>query len=365
MSTRWIPEAEDLGNGRIGGDMDSPGRPARVVWHSTESGDGDQAFDNVASWLIQSQAQPHFLYDPSTDRLGQFGAMDFSARALRNDGSTRTNRTGSACIQIEVLARAASPFTDYWKPGPNFQALLKAIRSWGIPDEFPMGDPPSYPGGSRRDRGIWLSEGGHYCHSNVPGNDHGDPGAIDPVALFKAAPGSGQPSKPKPPPDNLGHYQVTIDGVTYGSGAYGSHVTRVGQALVAKGFGGSYAEGPGPRWTDADTKAYAAYQKSLGFTGKDADGIPGPKTLRALIGSTNTSFPGRDAVRYGSSGPQVLAVDQALTRHGYGRYLTHGASDYYGNTTRAAVRAFQLAQGWSGSDADGNVGPATWRRLMQ
>ncbi|MEU5425126.1 peptidoglycan-binding protein [Streptomyces olivoreticuli] len=366
MSTRWIPEAEDLGSGDIGGDMDSPELPARVVWHSTETGNGDAAFDNVASGLIEDSVQPHILYDPTTDRLGQFGSLDQSARALRNDGGTRTNRTGAACIQIEVLARAANPFTDYWKPGPNFQALMKAIRSWDIPDTFPMGNPPEYPGDSRRDRDTWENKGGHYCHANIPGNDHGDPGAISPSALFNAAPGSGQPSKPKPPADGgISHYQVTIDGAAYGPGAYGSQVTRVGQALVDRGFGSNYTEGPGPRWTDADTKAYAAYQRSLGFSGADADGIPGPVTLHKLIGDTTTEFPGQDQVSYGASGPQVLAVDQALIRHGYGSYLSYGPSDYYGDTTRAGVRAFQRDQGWSGSDADGNVGPVTWKRLMQ
>ncbi|MFI1408718.1 hypothetical protein ACH4Y0_02075 [Streptomyces sp. NPDC020707] len=50
-----------------------------------------------------------------------------------------TNRVGKVCIQIEVLARAGTPFTGYWKPGPNFRKLMAAIRSYGVPDTFPMG----------------------------------------------------------------------------------------------------------------------------------------------------------------------------------------------------------------------------------
>ncbi|MEU7181690.1 MULTISPECIES: peptidoglycan-binding protein [Streptomyces] len=60
-----------------------------------------------------------------------------------------------------------------------------------------------------------------------------------------------------------------------------------------------------------------------------------------------------------------MKVDHALVRHGYGRYLTYGPSTSYGHTTRAGVKAFQRAQGWRGPDADGNVGPITWRRLMR
>ncbi|MYU52092.1 MULTISPECIES: peptidoglycan-binding protein [Streptomyces] len=151
-----------------------------------------------------------------------------------------------------------------------------------------------------------------------------------------------------------------------------AYVTTVGQALVAHGFGRYYRVGPGPTWTDADTRAYAAWQRSLGFRGPDADGIPGPTSLRRLLGGgthakpqTPPPFPGRAAVRYGARGPAVLKVDHALVRHGYGRYLTYGPSTSYGHTTRAGVKAFQRAQGWRGPDADGNVGPITWRRLMR
>lgn len=279
MGTRWIPGAERLGDGKIGGAMDTSGLPPRVVWHSTESGNGDKSFNGVRDYLINIGAEPHILYDPVTDRLGQYGPLDESARALRNDGGSRTNRTGRVCIQIEVLARAKTPFTNYWKPGKNFRALMAAIRSWGVPDRFPMGAPPVYPGGSRRTRSVWQSEAGHYCHANIPGNNHGDPGAISPSKLFAAAPGGstgGGSDKPKPP-----------------------------------------------------------------------------------------AYPGSAKVRYGASGPQVLAVDKALIRKGYGRYLTSGPSDYYGKTTRAGVKAFQKDQGWTGTDADGNVGPETWRRLMK
>ncbi|MFJ2114467.1 peptidoglycan-binding protein [Streptomyces sp. NPDC087850] len=440
MGTRWISGAERLGDGSIGGDMDTPGLPPRVVWHSTESGNGNAAFNAVRDYLINIGNEPHILYDPVTDRLGQYGPLDKSARALRNDGSNRTNRTGRTCIQIEVLARAKSPFTDYWQPGPNYRALMAAIRSWGIPDRFPMGAPPAYPGGSKRTRAVWLNEAGHFCHANIPGNDHGDPGAISPSRLFATASGGSTPSgknwivktgqtmaaiaaavgitlssliganpqikdpdhiepgqelnlpneakpipanptnpstptkptPPSPPSDgassNLGNYQVTINGNTYGPGAYGTHVTKVGQALVTRGFGRYYTVGPGPRWTSADTKAYAAFQRSLGYTGKAADGIPGPVTLRILIGTptgTTAPYPGRDKVRYQASGPQVLTVDKALIRNGYGRYLSSGPSTYYGKTTRAGVKAFQQNQGWTGTDADGNVGPETWRRITQ
>ncbi|MFF4245219.1 peptidoglycan-binding protein [Streptomyces sp. NPDC001822] len=271
MATNWIAGAERLGDGTIGGAMDLPKAGARVVWHTTESGDGDAAFKSVANYLIQNGSEPHILYDPSTDRIGQFGPLNESARALRNDGSSRTNRVGKVCIQIEVLARAKSPFTKTWKPGPNFRKLMGAIRSWGVPDAFPMGNPPAYPGASRRDRAIWLTTAGHYCHSNIPGNDHGDPGSISPKALFDAAP-VGKPGVPVFPGKQY-----------FKAGADNAHVTQLGKQLVKKGYGRFYAVGPGPRWGEADRKAVQAFQKAQHWTGSDADGYPGPTTWKRLF----------------------------------------------------------------------------------
>lgn len=198
--TLWIPGAERLKPSSPGGTITSKLDP-RVVWHTTEAPSGDpEMFGRMDDVLTGKGDEPHVLWDPITDRLGQYFALNLSGRALQNDGGTRTNRTGLVCIQIEVIGYAAHPFTDTWKPGPNFRALMAAIRSWDIPDLFPMGRPPKYPGGSTRDREIWLTEGGHYCHANIPGNSHGDPGAISPSALFAAA---GKPTTTTPEDDVL------------------------------------------------------------------------------------------------------------------------------------------------------------------
>ncbi|MDX3130244.1 peptidoglycan-binding protein [Streptomyces europaeiscabiei] len=51
-------------------------------------------------------------------------------------------------------------------------------------------------------------------------------------------------------------------------------VTAMGRRLVAEGCG-RYEVGPGPSWTAADRRSYAAWQHRLGYSGTDADGIPG------------------------------------------------------------------------------------------
>ncbi|MGW2497284.1 peptidoglycan-binding protein [Streptomyces pseudogriseolus] len=66
-------------------------------------------------------------------------------------------------------------------------------------------------------------------------------------------------------------------------GAVNDYVTRLGRQLVKKGYGRHYASGPGPRWTEADRRNVEAFQRAQGWTGRDADGYPGPETWRRLF----------------------------------------------------------------------------------
>jgi len=288
----WIKEAEKLGDGSIGGAMDSPSAPGRAVWHTTESGHGDTSFKNVGQYLISIGAEPHILYDPTTDRLGQYGPLNQSARALRNDGITRTNRTGKVCVQIEVLARAGKPFTGYWKPGPNFRALMRAIRSWGVPDVFPAGALASKYADSaaKRNRTTWATKGGHYGHCNIPGNDHWDPGNISKMALFAAAPkGSTTPAPSKPTTPTV----KTVDlsnviaaarrdpGLKQGGTTHPADVRIVEAALKAEGLlSASYAADGA--YGSTTITAYKAWQRKCGYSGSAADGIPGKSSLERL-----------------------------------------------------------------------------------
>ncbi|MGW3926899.1 peptidoglycan-binding protein [Streptomyces microflavus] len=58
-------------------------------------------------------------------------------------------------------------------------------------------------------------------------------------------------------------------------------ITAMGRRLAAEGCG-TYAVGPGPRWTEADRRSYAAWQRKLGFRGSEADGWPGRTSWNAL-----------------------------------------------------------------------------------
>ncbi|TJZ52983.1 N-acetylmuramoyl-L-alanine amidase [Streptomyces piniterrae] len=77
------------------------------------------------------------------------------------------------------------------------------------------------------------------------------------------------PPKPRHPP-----YEPFPGGGFFHPGARSALIEAMGERLIAEGCG-RYKEGPGPEWTEADRKSYAAWQHKLGFKGKDADGVPG------------------------------------------------------------------------------------------
>ncbi len=79
---------------------------------------------------------------------------------------------------------------------------------------------------------------------------------------------------------------------------------------------------------------------------------------------SGSRFPGRDVFKLGNRHPAITLLGQRLVAHGYGGHYKVGPGPSFGPADRAAVMAFQKAQGWSGGDADGYPGPETWRRLM-
>lgn len=77
------------------------------------------------------------------------------------------------------------------------------------------------------------------------------------------------PKPPRPP-----SYAEFPGAAFFVPGRRSALITAVGRRLVAEGCG-RYRVGPGPEWTEADVASYAAWQRRLGYTGADADGVPG------------------------------------------------------------------------------------------
>lgn len=224
----------------------------------------------------------------------------------------------------------------------------------------------------------WLRDEGD-AGTEIKGHRDGHPTACPGDALYAwvqagaPRPGGDAPQGGIGPvtPDHPARHQVTIDGLVYGYGATGPHVTAVGKALVAAGHGRHYRVGPGPEWTDADTLNYQGYQRSLGYTGADADGVPGPTSLRKLLGAKPKPkpkpkvppFPGAQYFKAGANNKYVTQLGERLVARGFGKYYSVGPGPRWGDADRNATRAFQKSRKELRGDADGHPGPLTWKLL--
>ena len=165
------------------------------------------------------------------------------------------------------------------------------------------------------------------------------------------------------------------------STSMGTSATKTLQrALIAKGF--SIPSGPTGWYGPETTRAVKAFQQSQGWSGSGADGIAGAETLRRLgVGaasgsaatattavattprstSASSSSTGSGGYVPGTASTAIYYLQQALIERGYS--IPAGPTGYYGAKTVDAVKAFQQAQGWTGSAADGVAGSGTRKAL--
>ncbi|MEU2108505.1 peptidoglycan-binding protein [Streptomyces sp. NPDC019507] len=122
-----------------------------------------------------------------------------------------------------------------------------------------------------------------WSHRSVIGHKEWQPGKIDPRGFTMDAMRSrvrqrlgGKPDGPPTPPPSKppAAYEPFPGAAFFTAGRRSAVITAMGRRLVAEGCG-RYEVGPGPEWTEADRTSYAAWQRKLGYSGSDADGIPG------------------------------------------------------------------------------------------
>jgi hypothetical protein len=166
------------------------GGPFKIVHHTTEG----QTYAGARAAYRAHKSDPHFTV--AGDDIFQHIDTAQAARALKNPpGGVETNR--DSAVQIEVVGFAGRP-----KDVATLRAVAKLCR-WieaehGVPQTWPNGRPRAStngldPGGHNRNPAAWDARGGHYGHSQVPENDHWDPGytaaelaIVTPDAVFDA-----------------------------------------------------------------------------------------------------------------------------------------------------------------------------------
>ncbi|GAA3282652.1 membrane protein [Streptomyces roseochromogenus] len=196
---------------------------------------------------------------------------------------------------------------------------------------------------------------------------------------FNGVTGGLGPEEPAPAPNQPGA-SAFPGAAKFGPGTDNPYVAELGRMLIGRGGLRFYPKGAGTKWSDADRLATQAFQQAQGWTGADADGIPGEHTWRLLVQRQGKdipptragrpgpagvpAYPGAAVFRPGQSHAAITALGRRLREKGFGKYYTSGPGPRWSEADRRSVEAFQRAQGWRGASADGYPGPETWRRLF-
>lgn len=165
------------------------GGPARAVEHITwdvlhPDGSRVATMEGLANYLESKGFAPTVMIDPfvGISSAIQFYYADEGSSALVNAaGGTETNNEGSVCIQCEWFFTPGTVYegktyaTLADTPMKGLAEYLEWCESWGVPSVWPMGEPDWK---SERDTKVWQTKAGHYGHSQVPENDHTDPGPM-------------------------------------------------------------------------------------------------------------------------------------------------------------------------------------------
>lgn len=163
---------------------------------------------------------------------------------------------------------------------PTHKVILYTYTTmWNTADSEFMQDglwiaDPNHPAGHPAIKGSWAfqqySSSGGKLDLNV-----GNFGTRD--ALHAWARQDAGPKVPKPTPV----YAPFPGASFFRLGRKSPVITAMGKRLVAEGYKG-YKVGPGPEFSRADLKAYAWWQRELGYSGSSADGYPGPASWAKL-----------------------------------------------------------------------------------
>lgn len=187
--------------------------PPRATWHITADvgpGKAQPGQDAVGGYLESKKYCPHLLWDPFTGRVIQYYPANVGSRAL-----AAWNEDGRVHVQIEVLfspgaVRLGKTYqTLRDTPLIGFDKIVQWLDALGVPRAWPMGEPPPVGRSGSRSIPVWNTKGGHYGHSQVPGNDHTDPGLFPDIQRVPRA--TGTATNPAAPADVLEELIMATD----------------------------------------------------------------------------------------------------------------------------------------------------------
>ncbi|MCL7381939.1 peptidoglycan-binding protein [Streptomyces sp. 35G-GA-8] len=281
-----------------------------VVMHVTQG-----SYAGTISWFQNpsSKVSSHYVVRSSD------GAITQMVRDSDTAYHARSANSSSLGIEHEGFVSDPSWFTDSMYR--SSAALTKYLCDrYGIP----------------KDRAHIVG------HSEVPGNDHTDPGPNWNWNYFMQLVGGSSGG------GGGGGVQLSFPSYdTLRGGSTGAQVKAAQTLLNQQGYNAGTVDGI---FGSGTTNAVKSFQSARGLP---ADGVVGARTWTALLAAGTTSV-----VREGSTGAVVERLQRALTA-ALGR--TVSADGQFGPGTTQAVREYQSGRGLS---VDGVAGPATWSALQ-
>ncbi|MFI8002889.1 N-acetylmuramoyl-L-alanine amidase [Streptomyces sp. NPDC086010] len=280
---------------------------SKVVVHVTQG-----SYAGTLSWFQNPSAQvsAHYVVRSSDGQITQ---------TVRDKDTAWHARSGNASgigIEHEGYVDNPSWFTDsMYRSSAALTAHL--CDRYGIP----------------KDRAHVVG------HSEVPGNDHTDPGPNWNWTYYMQLVGGSTGG---------GSVQLTFPSYdTLRAGSSGAQVSAVQSLLNQQGYDAGTVDGA---FGTKTTTAVTSFQRARGLS---ADGVVGARSWTALLSAGTTPTLGQ-----GSTGSAVQRLQRALTA-ALGR--TVSADGDFGSGTQQAVRDYQSSRALS---VDGSVGPATWTALQ-
>lgn len=230
-----------------------------VVIHDMEAPEGPHTAENVAAWFSRLPASQKASAHVCVDNNSTVRCVDDSDRAWHAPGA---NSDG---LGLEIAGYARQTRAE-WLDAYSKAALEQAAAvtaDWCTRYGIPV-------------RRLSVSEltagkkgivGHHDVSAAYHQTDHTDPGPNFPWDHFLDRVNAHMGTTPP-------KYEPFPGSAFFREGRNSQVITAMGKRLVAEGCG-RYQVGPGPRWSEADRKSYAAWQRKLGYSGSGADGIPG------------------------------------------------------------------------------------------
>ncbi|WP_399554055.1 peptidoglycan-binding protein [Streptomyces anulatus] len=179
-----------------------------------------------------------------------------------NPGGALPGGTGTARYQVTINGLAYG----YGAKGAHVDKVGKALVKAGFGKHYTSGPGPVWTDVDTLNYAAFQRSLGHKGKAA-----DGVPGEASLKELLGTLPSKSKPKPPFPGRDKFGPRKRNAS------------ITLLGEQLVRRGFGKHYTSGPGPKWSDADRKNVQAFQRAQGWTGGDADGIPGPQTWKLLF----------------------------------------------------------------------------------